>query len=260
MTKKNHRILRNYIWIPLLYLIGMMSLVIPGSPSAQTLFEVGPVTSHESADPFILYPVGLKFDVFRKGTRVGSHKVSFGRDGDQLIVESEFKLKVKVFFVTAYKFVFEATGIWQGGALVSIKGNVNDNGKKIKIDAYRDDDGKFFTTGKKGEFVADSWVYPTTHWNIGSVDQSAVLNMLTGNLDKVLVRRLGIETIETLTGSLEAEKFEYTGDLRDTNVWYDREGRWVKMVFTTKSGETIEYVCRECGVVNIIDQASASEL
>jgi len=240
--------------------MGTMCLAIPRSPLSQTFFDVGPVASHQSADPFILYPVGLEFDVLRKGKRVGSHKVSFGRDGDQLVVKSEMKLKVKVFFVTAYKFVFEANGVWQGGALVSIKGNVNDNGKKIEIDAYRNDDGKFFTTGKKGEFVADSWVYPTTHWNIGSVDQSAVLNTLTGNLDKVLVRRHGIETIETLTRSIEAEKFEYTGDLRDTNVWYDREGRWVKMVFTTKSGETIEYVCRECGVIKSLDQASASEL
>ena len=249
------------IWAILIWLTIIIGLIwLAGTPrlaSSQTIVEVAPAVPHKTVDPFSLYPKGLEFDVYRKGSRVGRHKVKFKKDGDQLIVENEFKLKVKVLFVTAYKFVFEATGTWVDGALQSMKGNVNDNGKKVKIDAYVGEDGRFYTTGKRGAFVANSWVYPTNHWNIGAVDQNVVLNTLNGNLAQVEVVRHGIETVETAVGPVAAEKFEYTGDLRDTNVWYDRRGRWVKMVFTTKSGETISHVCRECGLVQSMEQASA---
>ncbi|MGB1875897.1 MAG: DUF6134 family protein, partial [Rhodospirillaceae bacterium] len=57
-----------------------------------------------SIDPLELYPDGLEFDVYRKGSWVGRHKVKFEKDGDLLKVESHFKLKVKVLFVTAYKY------------------------------------------------------------------------------------------------------------------------------------------------------------
>jgi hypothetical protein len=258
MTEKKPPTRIGTILVWLILIIGMLWLAIPKQASSQTLMEAGHVASHESADPFKLYPNGIEYDVYRKGKKIGQHKVIFKREDGQLIVDTEFKIKVKIFFVTVYRFIFDVAGTWQDGKLVSMTGEVNDNGKKIKIDAYVDYDGKFYTTGKKGAFVADTWVYPTNHWNIGAVDQSVVLNTLTGNLVKVEVVRHGIETVETVTGPVEAEKFEYTGDLRDINVWYDSEGRWVKMVFTTKAGETIELVCRQCGLVNDLEQASAS--
>ena len=247
------------IWLALI--VGLIWLATPRPVSAQDMLELSVLASHKAIDPFELYPSGIEFDVYRKGSRIGRHIVRFAQDGDFLIVESEFKIKVKILFVTAYKFVFDAVGTWKDGALVSMKGDINDNGKKFKIDAEVKEGGSFYTIGKKGEFVAESWVYPTNHWNIGAVDQSVVLNTLNGNLAKVEVVRHGIETIETVKGPISAEKFEYTGELRDTNVWYDRDGRWVKMVFTTKSGETIEHVCRECGVAaGAPKQVSAADL
>jgi len=243
------------LWLALI--VGLIWLATPTPASSETVVEIAALAPHKAVDPLDLYPTGIEFEVYRKGSRIGRHKVKFKQEGDLLIVENEFKVKVKILFVTAYKFVFDAVGTWKDGALVSMKGDVNDNGKKVKIDAVVKEDGKFYTIGKKGEFIADSWVYPTNHWNVGAVDQSLVLNTLNGNLAEVAVVRHGIETIETVAGPISAEKFEYTGDLRDTNVWYDSEGRWVKMVFTTKSGETIEYVCRECGVTGRPEQASA---
>lgn len=220
--------------------------VPPGNP---VFLEIGPPSPFAGADPIELYPEGLEFYAYRKGSKVGTHKVDFERDGDRLIVESDFKLKVKLLFITAYKFHFESTGIWKDGALQSMDVTVDDNGKDTKVDAYiSDEDGQFYVTGRKGDFVATDWVYPTNHWNAGVIGSDVVLNTLNGALAKVEILRQGIETVETKQGSVDAERIEYTGELRDTTVWYDQAGRWVKMVFTTKSGETIEYVCKECGL------------
>ncbi len=250
------------IWTALI--IGLIWLAIPRPASSQmredtsqTVMEVAPPESPKAVDPFQLYPDGIEFDAYRKGSRVGKHKVKFKRDGDQLIVETEFKLKVKILFITAYKFVLESKGVWKDGVLQSLKVDINDNGNKSKVDAYLDDDGKFYSTGRKGGFVANTWVYPTTHWNSGAVDSKVVLNTLDGVLGEVDILRHGIETVDTASGPVDAEKFDYTGQVKDTTVWYDSAGRWVKMVFITKSGETIEYVCSECGIIKDQEQASA---
>lgn len=210
-----------------------------------------------STDPFALYPDGLRFDVYRKGSRVGRHTVEFKKDGDVLKVESHFKLKVKILFVTAYKYEFHSLGVWKNGEFQSVKAEINDNGNKQTVDGFVDASGRFFSKGYKGEFVAESWVYPTNHWNVGAVDSDVVLDTLNGRLSKVEILQQGIESIETRNnGAIDAERFEYTGELNDVIVWYDRDGRWVGMKFTTLKGETLTYVCRECGLPDSQDQIS----
>lgn len=266
MTEKKPppRIWAILVWLALI--IGMIWLVIPLMASSQTLsektqtpVEIAPPPPRTSTDPFQLYPDGLEFDVYREGSRVGKHKVAFKRDGDQLIVETELRLKVKILFITVYKFVFESTGVWKDGVLQTMKVDINDNGNKSKVDAYSDDDGKFYSTGRKGDFVANAWVYPTNHWNSGVVDSKVVLNTLDGVVGEVDILRRGIETVDTAAGSVVAEKFDYTGLVKDTTVWYDSAGHWVKMVSTTKAGETIEYHCNKCGVVKSQEQAAAKD-
>ncbi|NKB44263.1 MAG: hypothetical protein GKS03_08300 [Alphaproteobacteria bacterium] len=221
--------------------------------------EVHEPQPRSNVDPFELYPNGLEFDVYRKGSRVGRHKVKFERDGDLLKVESHFKLKVKVLFVTAYKYEFHADGVWKDGVFQSVKADINDNGNKSSVDAYLDDSGRFYSTGYKGSFVSDTWIYPTNHWNVGAVDSDVVLDTLNGMITKVDILRQGIEAVDTRkNGPVDAEKFEYTGELKNVIVWYDRDGRWVGMNFTTLKGETLRYVCRECGLSGSQDQISAA--
>src|SRR5688572_20893130 len=53
-------------------------------------------------DPIALYEGDIVFDVYRKKSRVGEHRITFVRDGDRLIVTAHFQLKVKVLFIDAY--------------------------------------------------------------------------------------------------------------------------------------------------------------
>ena len=272
MSKKKPptRIWAIVLWVALI--MGMIWLATPVPASSQSIEDAsdsdvisdkpvlvemsGPV-KRSGTNPFELYPNGLEFDVYRKGSRVGTHEVTFENDGNSWKVTSKFKLRVKVLFVTAYRFDFESTGVWRDGILQSLVAETNDNGKESSVDAYLAEDGKFYATGRKGPFVANNWVYPTTHWNVGAVESDVVLNTLNGQLAKVEVLRKGIEPVDTQEdGPVEAERFEYTGELRDTILWYDSDGRWVRMRFTTKQGETLNYVCRECGLPDASEQIS----
>jgi hypothetical protein len=197
-------------------------------------------------DPFALYDGEIVFDVYRKRNRVGEHRVTFGRDADRLTVSAHFTLAVKVLFVKAYTFDYRATETWQGTSLIGMSATNDDNGKLTVVSAKPEGD-LFRIDGPRGSILASSWMFPTNHWNRGQANASVILNTLTGQLANVTIERRGIDRVETATGTFDAEHFVYTGDLRDTDVWYDSEGRWVKMAFKARDGSRIEYRCRRCG-------------
>jgi len=198
-------------------------------------------------DPIALYGGDIVFDIYRKNSKVGEHRTSFTRTGDDLTVVSKMTIAVDVLFFNAYSFEYNSTDVWRKGQLQALAVNVDDNGKVSKVTARLEDD-LFKVDGPKGSFIASSWVFPTNHWHRGQVNSKTILNTLTGKLDQVVIVNRGIERVETAQGSVDGDHFEYTGQLRDTEVWYDANNRWVKMRFKARDGTPIEYRCRECGL------------
>ena len=197
-------------------------------------------------DPIALYGGDIIFDIYRKKSRVGEQRMSFRRDGDRLLVTAHFHLAVKVLFIEAYSFDYEASEIWRDGKLIGLSATVDDDGKGANTTARVDGD-LFRIEGPSGAILTSSWVFPSNHWHRGQVSAKTIINTLTGKLAQINVLSRGIDRIDTGGGPVDAEHFEYTGDLHDTEVWYDREGRWVKMTFKAGDGSRIEYRCRQCG-------------
>ncbi len=241
----------------MLLLASIAAIVVAGCPSVgiaqsdihsppQTI-SPPPLASIPKVDPLELYGETAIYDVFRRGQKVGEHRVHFLMDGARLSVTADLNLEIPFLFFTAYRFTYESSEIWDGEHLITLTANVNDNGKVSQTRAEVDGD-LFRVDGPRGPSVLTSWIFPTNHWHRGQVNAPVILNTLTGRVSYVTTIGKGIDTVDTPSGSVQAEHFEYTGDLRDTEVWYDSEGRWVKMRFQAKGGTTLEYICRECGV------------
>jgi len=208
-------------------------------------------------DPIRLYGNEIVFDVYRKNSKVGEHRATFSRQGDDLMVTSQMNIAVDVLFFTAYRFEYESTEVWRNGELRAISVNVDDNGKIARTTA-KVEDGLFKIDGPRGSFIGSSWVFPTNHWHRGQASSTTILNTLNGRLSQVEVVPRGIEQIVTAQGTVEADHFEYTGQLRDTEVWYDAQNRWVKMRFKARDGSAIEYRCRQCGLAMPAQEASGT--
>jgi hypothetical protein len=99
--------------------------------------------------------------------------------------------------------------------------------------------------GTNGKFNTPAPIFPTNHWNVDVVNHTLVLNTLTGLLNTVSITAQGSETIPTENGPINATRYSYSGDLKN-EVWYDNEGRWVKMRFEASDGSIIDYVCKRC--------------
>jgi len=209
-------------------------------------------TAPGPADPMSLYGSEIRFDVLRDGDPVGYHLVNFRKTENGLQVESRSSIEVKLLFLTAYRFRYRSIETWHGGTLSSLSASTNDNGKFSHVEAVRDGATLKVRSGED-DWQAPNLALPTTHWNMAQTNAPAVLNTLTGRLNRVSVTDAGLETVALAEGTRQARRFTYSGDLK-VESWYDSAGRWVKLRFLAEDGSTIEYVCRRCdGPTNVTD-------
>lgn len=219
--------------------------VAPAASMAAPQGEVASFVAGHAAAAAARYGDEILFDVHRNGEPAGRHRVRFARDGDTLTVESEFRLRVRFLFLTAYRFDYASTERWRDGRLESLEARIDDNGARSALRADRDG-GLLRIGGEAGRYRADDpSLMPTTHWNAAVLGRSSVLNTLTGRINEVTIRAAGRDVVQTERGPVRATRYVYSGDL-ETEAWYDDAGRWVKLRFAARDGSAITYVCRRC--------------
>ncbi len=207
-----------------------------------------------AGDPLDLYGDAIRFDVRRNGTLVGSHTVSFARQGERLSTSTRFEVAVDVLFVTAYRYVYASEAVWTGGCLEGLTATTDDNGKESVVRVARSGD-RLSVSGPKGTVTARRETLPTEHWSSAVIGHDAVINTITGRINRVEISSAGAETVKTADGrAITARRYVYGGEL-DNEVWYDAEGRWVKMRFPAKDGSSIEYVCVKCGIGHVASRS-----
>jgi hypothetical protein len=226
-----------------LCLLGVAAMVAPDA-SAREAARDSSCSNTMRYDPFDLYGDTIRFQVLRNGAPVGEHTVEFRRQGDTLIVDTRFDLKVQMLFVTAYRYEYRASDTWRNGCLNGMEVVVNDDGDRHHVNAVADGD-RLVIDGPRGRTDVANEIYPTHHWNAGVLGADRVLNTITGRVAEVDIIDKGMETVSVNGESRPARRYAYSGELR-TEVWYDERGRWVKMRFAGADGSTIEYVCETC--------------
>jgi len=203
-------------------------------------------------DPFRLYGDEIRFDVERDGDVVGQHVVTFTRTDQGVRADSRADVDIGLLFLSAYRFRYQAREVWNDGELQSIEASTNDNGDYSRVQAVRDAAGLVIQS-PQGTFEAPT-IAPTSHWNAALLRGGPLLNTMTGELSQIQVFDQGLETIATRNGSLHARHYLYSGDLNG-EIWYDSDGRWVKLRFRADDGSIIDYICRRCQAPATITEA-----
>jgi len=218
----------------------LVILMIPGTTLAQT--SIPSVDGFKN--PIRLYGPEMQFDIIRSGSKIGNHTVRFTQQGDDIVVDSSSRMKIDILFFTAFQYQYDSRAIWRNGVLKSLNVNVDDDGTLFSMTANQQDQRLHIASGSE-KYEARLPVYPTNHWNSEVLNQSQVLNTLTGRINNVTIRNMGKEDVMTEGGIIQATRYSYSGDLTN-DVWYDAKGRWVKLRFEGRDGSLIEYVCRRC--------------
>ncbi len=200
------------------------------------------------------------FDVFRKGDRIGSHRLTFSRPAGDLVVDVAIELQVRLAgVITVYRYRHEARETWREDRLVDLSSRTDDNGRPwsvrattvpdgLRVRSNKPDDGAPGATestiaGTASDTVLPAGTMPTSHWNRAWLERSAVLNTQSGALIRVSILPIASEQVATGCGPRRAAGYRIQGDLRK-DIWFDEAGRWTKSAFDAPDGSRIEYVLR----------------
>jgi Domain of unknown function (DUF6134) len=186
-------------------------------------------------------PSDLTFDIFRKGSRIGTHTVRFAAAGGGERVTSRVELAVKMAFVTLYRYEQTGEDEWRDGVLVRTRIRTNDDGQDFLVEAEAEG-GALAISGAAGRYEATlGTMTDLNFWNEAITRQARLIDSQNGELVQVAVRPEPSEAIPVLGRAVQARRFAMTGTKgRSGTVWYDPDGRLVKAVVVTR-GTTLGY-------------------
>jgi hypothetical protein len=201
------------------------------------IFAASPAPVAASAD-------SQRFTILRDGNEVGVHEVRRETVAGQIRVNSSSRIDVRLLGLNLYRFRYQSREVWDDQGLLSLEVDVDDGGKPFNLSGERVS-GRFEWTSDLGDGKHPLPLFPTNHWNPEVLGQDAVLNTLTGGLNRVRIEPQGREMLELPSARVPATRYRYQGELR-LDSWYDAAGRWLGMRFEGRDGSTIEYLCSSC--------------
>jgi len=179
----------------------------------------------------------LSFDVFRDGSRIGSHSISFLRESpESMSVEIDINLEVKFGPFTVFDFSHRNTTEWKNGHLWRMQSVTNDNGDYHEVNAKNT--GELLQVSGSGidTYSIGPNILPTTYWMASTVMQSELINSQTGERIDIKVREVGREDISAPGGLVPAKRYKMTGDL-EIDLWYDDNGILAGLAFRARGSD-----------------------
>ncbi len=179
----------------------------------------------------------IAFQVYRDGARLGHHKILFRREAEDLHVEIDIQLEVKLLFLTVFSYSHRNYEVWRDGRLVAIDTETDDDGTTYWMRGRSTTDG-LVVDGSGGRFLAPADVMPTSYWNPKTVEMSRLLDTQHGRLIEVEIAPAGVESVAFAGQPVEARRYSMTGDLT-LDLWYTQQGDWAKTSFEARGASVV---------------------
>ena len=197
----------------------------------------------------------IPFTVYRDGdSRLGHHRLSLRREGEDLVVEVDIQFRVEVAFITAFRYSHRNREVWRGGRIVELETVTNDDGDRYWVRGAATPGGFAVESSTAGAFTAPPGIVTTSYWNMDIVDAAVLLDTQRGLLMDVRVDRTGEETIRAAGRDVAARRYAINiltnkpGPTERIDIWFGPDDAWAKLAFDAK-GSRIDYVLDPPGEV-----------
>jgi hypothetical protein len=167
---------------------------------------------------------------------IGTHSLSFECVGNDLVVETNVEVKVKILFATVYQRRARYREIWQDDRLIAYDAWTDEAGDEYTTTARIDGNQMVINGLKPGVRVPPDTV--SSHpWNIKVVKRPLLFGMKDGRLLRVKVEAIGDKPITVGGKTISARKFVVSGDI-ERELFYDAAGNWLQWRLRNK-GKTV---------------------
>lgn len=168
-----------------LALLLALAATVPATAAAQLQMAALPL------DP-------MQFKVTRNGEPLGTHRVSFSREGDSLIVDIAIRFEVRLAFITVFRYQHDAREVWRDGRLVAFDSLTDDDGDRFQVAARATPEG-LRVAGTGGEYLAPTGTVPSSYWHYGMIRHTRVLDSQSGRMIDLVATPAGARE-ETVGG------------------------------------------------------------
>ena len=180
------------------------------------------------------------FDVYLNDKKVGKHLFDVTETDGVKQVQSEANFKVKVLFISAYRYEHSAAERWSENCLVEFDASTNANGKRIQVSGEQTSAGFLVESGDSPIEIPEC-VMTFAYWNPEFLEQPRLLNPQTGEYVDVSVEEIGNELLEVRGQSVTATRFKLTARDVDLTLWYSPDDEWLALESVAKGGHIIRY-------------------
>lgn len=202
------------------------------------LFASGPASAAQVAPAL---PENIDFTVYRDGDEIGHHRVTFARDGENVIADVDIELAVTFAGIRVFYYRHASRETWREGTLLAIESTTYNDGDDMRLSLRRDGDA-LRIDGTDFQGMAPGNLVPTSYWFADTVKQSQIIDTQNGRIFPSRIEMIGRETI--LAGGRNVDATRYTlSEQLTMNLWYDDQGNWVKTSFES-DGSLIDYVLK----------------
>ena len=181
----------------------------------------------------------VNFDIIRKNKIIGNHEIIFSRNENEVIVETNINIKVKLLFIQAYKFSHESKEIWKDNNFIKFKGHTDfEDEREYFIEGY-EDENNFYATGMDGKLILDKNIIPSNFWNMDVLKQDEIFDIQKGIVRKIEVKKLGNEDITIKNKKINCQKYilnasvnpKDKGPFPEYTFWYNQNNELMKFQF-----------------------------
>ena len=182
----------------------------------------------------------LSFRVMRKGNRIGTHTLTFSRNGDDLAIDIAVTMAVYLGPIRMFHYSHHNIERWKGDTFVSMDAKTDYDGDPAWCTVRRDTAGLAVEGSKTARYVAPSGTLAATHWNRAEL-RGPMINPENGVMLHPAISDVGTCSVTLASGTSEsAHQYAWRG--KDTlDLWYDAKGDWAALKAVTPSGEIITY-------------------
>jgi hypothetical protein len=187
-------------------------------------------------------PRTFRFRVLWDGDDIGQHLTTItpSTDGRGMTVATKIGMKVKMGFITAFRYEHDSTEVWHDGRLQSLVSKTYDDGDHLAVKGEATAEG-FKAVGPKGPFVAPAESLTTNcMWLPALVGEKKLIDAQNGMLVSLVSKPLGTEHVAVRGKDREAHRHSIRTPFVAGSLWYDQAGNWVRSRLEIK-GETLDY-------------------
>jgi Family of unknown function (DUF6134) len=173
----------------------------------------------------------LAFDIYRSGSKIGTHTIRFKQIGDKLTADIDISLKGKVLFIS-FSYVHRNQEVWQGDTLIALNSRTVQNGKTSTLSATRREDGTMALKIDGADSVGPAMM-STSYWNPQTPKQAALLNSQKGDAIPITIESRKSELAPlSQGGGIPATAYAMTGPKKfNATPLYDAKGCFVGLNF-----------------------------